>query len=346
MAVLWQLGVQFIQGYFVNAPEEVVMAEGRPADDEIGAGIGIAALRARCDRCVASPPSRRPRRAQTRRRRASNATSSTACIRASRCCSTCIARRNRMASASCSSAGSGWQADPDYGATPLKETQIDLWGPPLTAAGYTVFAINHRGAPRFHYPAAIEDVQRAIRFVRANAARYGIDGAQLGGLGGSSGGNLIGLAAMRAAPGIRATTGCRESRIRRRCRPSCCARPSRDLRELTDCGRRLSWCRYMEVATGERREQSLYDAASPVAQVRAGAPPTLLIHGDADDLIPIRNRWPCRPRCAAANVRCDSSPCRAANTARISAPAASRRPTGRTTIAETVAWFDQHLRRH
>ena len=31
MAVLWQLGVQFIQGYFVNAPEEVVMAEGQRA---------------------------------------------------------------------------------------------------------------------------------------------------------------------------------------------------------------------------------------------------------------------------------------------------------------------------
>ena len=31
MAVLWQLGVQFIQGYFVNAPEEVVMAEGTSA---------------------------------------------------------------------------------------------------------------------------------------------------------------------------------------------------------------------------------------------------------------------------------------------------------------------------
>jgi EAL domain-containing protein (putative c-di-GMP-specific phosphodiesterase class I) len=29
MAVLWQLGVQFIQGYFVNAPEEVVMSEGQ-----------------------------------------------------------------------------------------------------------------------------------------------------------------------------------------------------------------------------------------------------------------------------------------------------------------------------
>src|SRR5262245_26231251 len=88
-------------------------------------------------------------------------------------------------------AGSGFQADPAYGARPLKETQIDLWGPPLTAAGYTVFAVNHRGAPRFHYPAAIEDVQRAIRFVRAHAGDYGIDAAHLGGLGGSSGGNLI-----------------------------------------------------------------------------------------------------------------------------------------------------------
>ena len=34
-------------------------------------------------------------------------------------------------------AGSGWQADPAYGVRPIKETQIDLWGPPLTAAGYT-----------------------------------------------------------------------------------------------------------------------------------------------------------------------------------------------------------------
>jgi len=42
--------------------------------------------------------------------------------------------------------GSGWQASTDYGATPLKEQQIGLWGPPLLAAGYTVFALNHRAA--------------------------------------------------------------------------------------------------------------------------------------------------------------------------------------------------------
>ena len=93
--------------------------------------------------------------------------------------------------------GSGWQADLAYGATPLKSQQIPSWGPPLLAAGYTVFAINHRAAPRFHYPAAIEDVQRAIRFVRHNAARYGIDAAHLGGVGGSSGGHQIGRASCR-----------------------------------------------------------------------------------------------------------------------------------------------------
>jgi acetyl esterase/lipase len=55
-------------------------------------------------------------------------------------------------------AGSGWHTSLAYDATPLKETQIPIWGAPLLRAGYTVFAINHRAAPRFHYPDAVEDV--------------------------------------------------------------------------------------------------------------------------------------------------------------------------------------------
>ena len=44
--------------------------------------------------------------------------------------------------------------------------QTASWLPPLLRAGYTVFAINHRATPRFHYPAPLEGVQRAVRFVR------------------------------------------------------------------------------------------------------------------------------------------------------------------------------------
>ncbi len=64
--------------------------------------------------------------------------------------------------------GSGWHASLAYDAVPVKETQITTWGP-LVRAGYTVLAINHRASPGFHYPAAVEDVQRAVRFVRHHA---------------------------------------------------------------------------------------------------------------------------------------------------------------------------------
>ena len=49
-----------------------------------------------------------------------------------------------------------------------------------------MFALNHRAVPRFHYPGAVEDVQRAVRFVRHHAKDYGIDPARIGGMGGSS----------------------------------------------------------------------------------------------------------------------------------------------------------------
>lgn len=88
--------------------------------------------------------------------------------------------------------GSGWQAPLTYGAVGLKEAQIPLWGPPLLREGYTVFAINHRAAPRFHYPTAVEDVQRAVRFVRHHGRQFGIEPNRLGAVAGSSGAHLIG----------------------------------------------------------------------------------------------------------------------------------------------------------
>ncbi|MCH7475257.1 MAG: alpha/beta hydrolase, partial [Gemmatimonadetes bacterium] len=63
----------------------------------------------------------------------------------------------------------------------------------LLDAGYTVFTINHRAAPRFRYPAAVEDAQRAVRFIRHNAQRYGVDPDRIGGYGGSSGAHLVSL---------------------------------------------------------------------------------------------------------------------------------------------------------
>ena len=91
--------------------------------------------------------------------------------------------------------GSGWLAPTTYSAVPLKnEThQVLLFVPPLLKAGYVVFVIDHRAAPRFRYPAAVEDAQRAVRFIRHNARIYGADAARLGGVGYSSGAHLVTL---------------------------------------------------------------------------------------------------------------------------------------------------------
>src|SRR5262245_56751952 len=72
--------------------------------------------------------------------------------------------------------GSGWHSPLAYAAVPLKETPLGIaYAEALQNAGYMVFALNHRQAPRFRYPGAIEDAQRAVRFVRHNAERLRIN---------------------------------------------------------------------------------------------------------------------------------------------------------------------------
>jgi acetyl esterase/lipase len=239
-------------------------------------------------------------------------------------------------------AGSGFHADPEYGAGPLKDTQIDLWGPPLIAAGYTVFAINHRGAPRFHFPAAIEDVQRAIRFVRVHAPDYGIDGAHLGGLGGSSGGNLIALAALRAAAGIQDDPDV-VNRQPATLQAIVLRAAVTDLRNMPTAEGANFVVAYMEAPPGNAAAvRALYDAASPVTQVRANPPPTLLIHGDADPLVPYQQSV-----AMEAALRQAGAP-----TKFITVPGGvhgadfggGTHPAWPDYYAETARWFDKYLR--
>jgi acetyl esterase/lipase len=240
--------------------------------------------------------------------------------------------------------GSGWQAAPEYGAGPLKNSQIDLWGPPLTAAGYTVFAINHRGAPRFHFPAALVDTQRAIRFVRAHAKEYGIDGAHLGGLGGSSGGNLIGLAAMLAAPGVSGDedTVNRESSALQAVVLRAAVSDLRTVTAPAGVGYVVS---YMEAGYSEAPAvKALYAAASPIAQVSPRAPPTLLLHGDADNLIPYQQSVEMEAALRAAKVPTRLVTIPGGGHGADFVPGGKAHPEWPDYHGATVAWFDKYLR--
>ncbi|MGB5817908.1 MAG: alpha/beta hydrolase [Saonia sp.] len=93
--------------------------------------------------------------------------------------------------------GSGFHQLMSYDATPLND---DPWylaniigTDNLLKNGYTLFAINHRSAPVFRFPAAVEDAQRAVQFVRYNAERFKIDRKKIGAIGHSSGGHLVSM---------------------------------------------------------------------------------------------------------------------------------------------------------
>ena len=66
------------------------------------------------------------------------------------------------------------------------------------ASGRRVLAINYRLAPQFKYPAAVEDVESAIRFVRQHAKRYKVDPNRIALIGESAGGHLALMAAFRS----------------------------------------------------------------------------------------------------------------------------------------------------
>lgn len=198
-------------------------------------------------------------------------------------------------------AGSGWQTELEYGATPIKERQIPLWGPPLLAAGYTVFAINHRAAPRFTYPAAIDDVQRAIRFVRFHARDYGIDAARIGGVGGSSGAHLVGLAAMLGAAGnpgdadpVNRESAALIAVVLRA--------PPLDLRTIDTIEGTAYVVSFMDAPAGNTSFNAAYTAASPITHVTPRSPPVLLLHGDADKVIPHSQSVAMQAALEAANV--------------------------------------------
>src|ERR1700757_2948651 len=65
----------------------------------------------------------------------------------------------------------------------------------LSQSGYACFSINYRLVTKAgnKYPAQLDDVQRAVRWIRANASKYGVDPNHIGALGASGGGHLVSL---------------------------------------------------------------------------------------------------------------------------------------------------------
>lgn len=149
----------------------------------------------------------------------------------------------------------------------------------MAARGYTVFAIDYRHAPRYRFPAQLNDVRTALDFIHQNATQYEAQPDRIALLGRSAGGHLAMLAAYQpdALP-VRAvvsyygpfnlTQGYKEP-------------PQPDPLNVRSL---------LRAFLGGSPEQlpEKYVQASPASYVTRQLPPTLLIHGSRDHVVEVR----------------------------------------------------------
>ncbi len=162
------------------------------------------------------------------------------------------------------------------------------WSPPeermagfraMLDRGFTVFAVHHGSAPRFKVPDAVADVRMAIRHIRLNAARHGVDPERLGVTGGSAGGHLSLMLGMASDPGDAAATD-PVQRTSDRVQAVVALFPPVDLTFMAGPSERFPALDFSKDEAGK---------VSPIGFVSSDDPPTLLIHGDKDQLVPLRN---------------------------------------------------------
>ena len=165
---------------------------------------------------------------------------------------------------------------------------------PLLDRGYTVFTVVHGSQPKFNIPEIVPDIHRAVRFVRLNAAKYGVDPDRLGITGGSAGGHLSLTMATQGGPG---DPKAKDPVDRASSAVQCvaCFFPPTDFLNYSQPGEDavgVGVLKDFKPAFGPRSDtaeerQKLGREISPIYFVHSNMPPVLIIHGDADKLVPI-----------------------------------------------------------
>jgi acetyl esterase/lipase len=160
------------------------------------------------------------------------------------------------------------------------------------ARGYTVFAVRPGSQSRYDAAEMVRHVKRGIRYVKEHAAEYGIDPERLALMGASAGGHLACLAAVTAEDGKPEAKDPLE-RHDTRIKAVGAFFPPTDF--LNSGGRKRNLARMgtLLFAGGvqDRSEEEIENRAiaiSPARQVSGSVPPFLLIHGDADPVVPLQ----------------------------------------------------------
>jgi acetyl esterase/lipase len=225
---------------------------------------------------------------------------------------------------------------------------------PVTAQGYTVFAVVHGSQPRYTIPEIIQDMYRAVRFIRYHAKDYQIDPERIGVTGASAGGHLslmLGTAGDKGDPNAKDPVDRESSRVQ----AVACFFPPTDFLNYGKSGAEKIHATdhappyraafdYRELnkesklwmpITDAKRLREIAHEISPVSHVTPDDPPTLIIHGDADRLVPLQQSEEIIDKLKKANIE----------TSLIIKKGAGHGWIGLDKdITKLVDWFDTHLK--
>ncbi|MFO0975600.1 MAG: alpha/beta hydrolase [Planctomycetaceae bacterium] len=224
---------------------------------------------------------------------------------------------------------------------------VSMWAPPegivrpeppgknlfekIVDRGYTLILVRHGSSPYFKVPDAVSDVKLAIRHIRAHAKDYGIDPDRIGVCGGSAGGHLSLVLGTMGDDGDSAGKTA-EEKTSSRVQAVACYFPPTDIRE------------YVNHATLSTQFPAIVfpddqaDDVSPLLAVTKDDAPTLLIHGDKDELVPISHSERFLEAMKKADATCELM---------VMPGAAHGFPgeQGQKAEAALLDWFDKHLER-
>jgi acetyl esterase/lipase len=176
----------------------------------------------------------------------------------------------------------------------------------FTKRGYTVFAVMHGAQPKFTIPEVLEDMHRATRFIRANAEKYGVDKDRLGISGGSAGGHLSLMQGNAPKPGDPKARDVVERESSKVNAVACLFPPTdflnygkegnvalgggtlTNFRPPFEFWEREKQTNALKIITDEKRREAIGKEISPYYYVKAESPPTMIIHGDKDFLVPLQ----------------------------------------------------------
>lgn len=173
--------------------------------------------------------------------------------------------------------------------------------------GYTVFAVYHGSQPKFTIPEVVSDINRAVRFIRHHAGDYGIDPNRIGITGGSAGGHLslmLGTAGDKGNAQASDPVDRESSRVQ----AVACLFPPTDFlnyggdgkyafgqgellfafRTAVDTREMDPKTLRLERSSDDKQARELATQISPITHASSDDPPTLIVHGDADKLVPIQ----------------------------------------------------------